>query len=939
MQPASHRVVAQPVRGRPTSKGWAAMAIFGVLAAIGFLGAIVVIGGYAALARDLKSPREELARLPAQQESVVYDRTGKIELARFGDIHREIVTFDQIPPILVDATTAVEDKTFWTNTGFDPAAIVSAGIDAVRGNARGASTITQQLVRQRLLDPGLVQASGRTGERKLKEIVQSIRLTQELSKEQIIAAYLNQNFYGNDSYGVKAAAKSYFGKDITSPDPKNKLTLAQAAILASLPQSPSNYDLVRNADDVDGKLVVPQDSDIVLRRNRVLDLLAEGRTPRSGSTYTAADFEAAKSEPVILARQVETQWKAPHFVWAVHDELVRQLCGDESQTCTAIDNGGLKITTTLDVNLQKSAEKWVKAAAIVPKAKDPQAAAKSLGLSYDTWMQRLRDKDVNNGALVAIDYQTGELVAYVGSADYYAKKPNKQFQPKFDVVGDGYRQPGSAFKPFNYLTGIDDKKITAATMFMDVATDFGGNYTPSDADNLERGPVRMRSALQFSLNIPSVKAVAVNDPAHVFERAQDFGMQLRGEAKNAGLSLALGSEEVRPVDLVNAYATLADGGSYIPHTTILRVQDQNGQDLVAPHDKPQATRVASREAAAIVTDVLSGNTDESVNPFWGKFKVTDGDRRRPATLKTGTNNDAKDLNAYGFIAPPTSEGRAAGEHALAVGVWNGNSDNTLTSTPAHPVFSIDVSTYVWQGFMTEATKGWGINDFKLPDTLVTADVDPWTGLRAAPGQRSVKELFIRGTVPDESAGANGGVCGDAILEKAGFESKFDRWMTADRDWIRRAQRGPGVAGGPEGTRTTYFYNGSFTPFGRSWGPLLNGGGCATPAPSASCFPVPSPDALGNVPSFEIPAGSGPAPQPCEPITPSESPSASPSASPSVSPPPSASPPPTASPVITAPPITPPPITPPPAPTPSADVSPGAASPAAVVPKPSVSPKH
>jgi membrane peptidoglycan carboxypeptidase len=949
MQSSSRRPVAQPVRGRPTNAGYAAMAVFAVLAAIGFLGAIVVVGGYVALARDLKSPRDELARLPAQQESVVYDRTGKIELARFGDIHREIVTYDKIPPILLDATTAVEDQTFWTNTGFDPVAIVAAGLDAVRGNARGASTITQQLVRQRLLDPTLVQTSGRTAERKLKEIVQSIRLTQEFSgeqgKEEILTAYLNQNFYGNDSYGVKAAAKSYFGKDITSSDPKNKLTLAQAAILAALPQSPSNYDLVRNADDEDGKLVVPQDSAIVQRRNRVLDLLAKGRTPKSGDEYSAADFEAAKSEEVVLAPQVETQWKAPHFVWAVRDELTRELCGDESQTCTAIDNGGLKITTTLDVNLQKTAEKWVKAATIVPKSSNPKATAKALGLTYDTWMQRLRDKDLNNGALVAIDYQTGELVAYVGSADYYAKKASKQFQPKFDVVGDGYRQPGSAFKPFNYLTGIDDKKITAATMFMDVATDFGGNYTPSDADNLERGPVRMRSALQFSLNIPSVKAVAVNTPDHVFQRAQDFGMQFQGETTKAGLSLALGVQEVRPVDLVNAYATLANGGSYIPHTTILRVQDQAGNDVVAPRAKPEAKRVASREATAIVTDVLSGNTDESVNPFWGKFKVTDGGRRRPATLKTGTNNDAKDLNAYGFIAAPTADGRDNGEHALAVGVWNGNSDNTVVSTPQHPVFSIDVSTYVWQGFMNEATKGWKINDFNLPDTLVTAEVDPWTGLKAAPGQQGVKEIFIRGTAPTETAGASGGVCGQSVLEKAGFETKSDRWLSADRDWLRRAQRGPGVAGGPEGTRTSYFYNGSFTPFGRSWGPILNGGGCATPEPSPSCFPVPTPDAEGNVPSFEIPAGSGPAPQPCEPVAtpsqePSESPSPSPSVTPSASPPPTEPPVVTPSPVITEPPPTKPPVvTPPPVATPSPDVSPAAVpSPAgAAAPSPSKAP--
>ena len=929
MQAAPRRVSPEPVRGRPTTAGWIALIVFGLLTAIGVLGAIAVVGGYVALSDGLKNPRE-LATIKQPEESIVYDRTGKVELARFGDVQREVIAFEQIPPILLDATTAVEDKSFWTNTGFDPMAIVAAGLDAIRGNARGASTITQQLVRQRLLDSSLVQSGGRTGERKLKEIIQSIRLTQEFpgqpGKEQILAAYLNQNFYGNNSYGVKAAAKSYFGKDLSSTDPKNKLTLAQAAILAALPQSPSNYDLVRNAEQRDdGTLVVPDDTDIVRRRNLVLDLLTEGRTPRSDGEYTAADFEAAKSEPVVLAPQVEPRWTAPHFVWAVRKELVTRLCGEDVQTCDQIEQGGLRVTTTLDLRLQKAAEKWVKAAAIVPKAKDPKAAAKALGLAYETWMQRLRDKDLNNGAIVAIDYETGELVAYVGSADYYASKSTKQFQAKYDVVGDGFRQPGSAFKPFNYLTGIDDRRLTAATMFMDAATDFGGNYTPSDADNLERGPVRVRSALQFSLNIPSVKAVAVNTPAHVFDRAQDFGMRFRGDASQAGLSLALGVQEVRPVDLVNAYATLANHGTYIAHTTLVRVQDAAGVDVIPPTDVPQGEQVASPEAAAIVTDILAGNTNASLNPFWGKFAITDGKQRRPATLKTGTNNDAKDLNAYGFIAPPTAEGRAAGEHALAVGVWNGNSDNTVVG----PVFSIQVSTFVWQGFLDEATKGWEINDFSLPQTLVTVDVDPWTGLLPAPGGRSVRELFIRDTQPTRSVGSAGGVCGLAILEAAGFESKFDNWMAADRDWLRRAQRGPGVAGGPHRTRTAYFYNNSFTPYGRTWGPLLNGAGCETPAPSPSYFPLPTADASGVVPSFEIPsAASGPPPQPC--------PTASPEASPSESPPP----PPTASPDVTEPPpptevptptpeITPPPVVTPapeitPPPPPSAPASPAAA---------------
>ena len=166
------------------------------------------------------------------------------------------------------------------------------------------------------------------------------------------------------------------------------------------------------------------------------------------------------------------------------------------------------MTTTLDMRLQDVAEKWVKAATVVPNSKNPRATAKALGLPYQRWMDSLRSHDLHNGALVAMDYETGDVVAYIGSADPNGQKATKKFQPRFDVLADGWRQPGSAFKPVVYSTGIANKSITAASMFMDVVTNFGGGYTPTDADNLERGPVRMRDALSFSLNIPAVKAMA-----------------------------------------------------------------------------------------------------------------------------------------------------------------------------------------------------------------------------------------------------------------------------------------------------------------------------------------------------------------------------------------------------------------------------------------------
>src|SRR3954447_6819643 len=748
----------RPTRAQRRSRGIGAAAtmglvLFSALLVFGLVFAGVAVAGFTQLANGLPAP-EKLEQIELPEQSVVWDRDHKVELARFGEFNRDVVEFKDIPPVLVDATTAIEDSSFWDNAGIDPVGILAAGIDAIRGRPRGASTITQQLVRQRLLTDNGSAVTELSASRKVKEIIQSIRGTQVFAgvdgQQRIMAAYLNQNYYGNESYGVAAAARSYFGVELKD------LTLAQAAIIAALPQAPTAYDLVRNAEEecvdpaadpetcTETQLVVPDDAKIVQRRNAVLDQMARGRTPLTGTTYTAADFEAAKAEKVVLTPQKGTQWQANHFVWQVRKELTDRLC-DGAETCPRIERGGLDITTTLDWRLQKLAEKWVKAATIVPHAKNPQAAAKALGLSYDAWMQNLRDKKLRNGALVAQDYQTGEIVAYVGSADVHATRATKQFQPQFDVLADGYRQPGSAFKPIVYSTGIANRVITAGTMFMDVVTDFGGGYVPTDADNLERGPVRVRDALRFSLNIPAVKAMAVIGNDKVQAQAEKMGIQFRNGETNAGLSFALGVEEVRPKDLIRAYGALADGGKLAEQTTVLEVKDTTGATVISPEQRPAAQQVLDPGAAAITTDILSGNTDPQQNPFWGKFRIMDGSKRRPATLKTGTNNDAKDLNAYGYIGAPSKQERANGEYALAVGVWNGNSDNTVVSTPSSPLFSIDVATYVWQGFLRQATKGWSINDFRTPDSLQTANIDPWTGLRAQQGGRSVQELYLDGT--------------------------------------------------------------------------------------------------------------------------------------------------------------------------------------------------
>jgi membrane peptidoglycan carboxypeptidase len=960
MKPSLTRRQANRLNSRGRRGGSAARAafvaiplfIFGAFATVAIAAFLTAVGVYVAFSAGLPDPHT-LNDVPLSQDSVIYARDGTTELARFNSgEHRIAVTWDQLSPALVDATTAVEDKTFWTNTGFDPLAIVSAALDSVSGQARGASTITQQLVRQRLLPSDLVQDPNRKVERKIKEIIQSIRLTQAFpgteGKQTIMTAYLNQNFYGNNSYGVEAAAQGYFG--VTD---LKQLTLAQAAILAAIPQSPSTYDLVRNGTEITGDpahLLVPADSEVVLRRNYILDLLATDPSRRvlTGDTYSAADFAAAKAEPVIINIQSLPQWKAPHFVWYVRDELTQKLCADQP-TCDQIVKGGLTVVTTLDPKIQDVAEKWVEATALVPHRTDPVAAAKALGCTwglpnctpgvpYTSWMQNLRGQNVFDGALSAIDYQTGEIIAYVGSASYYeTRKINPRFQPQFDVLSTGWRQPGSAFKPINYATGVNQRTITASTMLMDVSTDFGG-YTPSDADGLERGPLRVRQALQFSLNIPAVKTLAINGIQQVFDSAKAFGLNFQNnDQPTAGLSMTLGTLEVHPIDLATAYATLANGGRSIGRTSILSVKDSSGKDLIPPYTPPDGTQVVGAPAAAIVTDILAGNTDPNINPYWGKWEVrAKGGQHRDATLKTGTNNDAKDLNAYGYIAPPTKEGRANGEYALVIGAWAGNSDATPVSTPGRAsLASLDVTAPLWSAVMTEVTRNWQLNNFKIPNSVVTATVDAHTGYKASQYSKDTfKELFIPGTQPGDDPyikgvevitgpdgkdyrwhqGCSGTPVTKGFLNLTDADPDRPNWQAADREWQNRARRGPGVSGGADPknpTQTAYFYESGYQPYGATWGaPFIPTGTCdSVPSPSPSASPSPSPSPTESLP---------PTPEPTPEITPPPEPTATPEPTPEPTPKPT--------PKKTKPPPTEPPPTdtPGPGPTqPPADASPTA----------------
>jgi penicillin-binding protein 1A len=894
-------------RGRPRGGGAAKAAavalplfLFLTLVLLGVAGATASVAAYSYLSKDLADPQAALDELGFTQQTAVFDRTGNVQLARLGDDRREVVTFAQIPPALVDATTSIEDKTFWENSGFDPAGFVSAAIDTLNGRDRGGSTITQQLVRARLL-PATAFA-GSVYERKAKEIIQSIRLTQAYpgkdGKQVIIEKYLNQNFYGNRSYGVAAAARSYWHK------PLSELTLAQMALLAGIPQSPTRFDLVRNAveeeyRDARGqtqvRLVVPPTSEIVQRRNFILDLMktrsALTNVPytyegKSYPAYTDADYEAAKAEPVIIAPQIAAQWLAPQFVWQVRSELGQILCGDPLD-CEKIDTGGYKVMTTLDYRMQQIVEKWVYAAAIVPNSAHPDTILTKRQIPRHEWgwIKSLAGHNIHNAAAGVVDYRTGEVLAYAGSASYTAKG-NRKFQPQFDVLGDGWRQPGSSIKPLVYSIGIEDKTFTAATMFMDVVTNFASAgsraFYPTQADNLERGPVRMRNALQFSLNIPAIKAGILNGIDHEYSRFQDFGLSFpRGTAPV--VSESIGTLEIHPIDLISAYGAIADGGVLMPRHTIAKVIDSSGKVVWPLSDATKSgKRVISRQTAYIITDILAGNTVPSINPFWGKWRITNGVTGatvRPAAYKTGTTSDNRDVHAYGYLAPPSNPN----QHALVAGVWMGNSDNS----PNDGKLSLDTSAPLWSAILSDVSKGMPIEGFGRvkPKGIDTATVDAFTGMK--PGgatRRTVQEMFLPGTEPPrvgdftttadvDSAsgrlwqeGCAGPMVTRSFIDFSQAEAGIRAWQRADIGWQARAARGSGVGGGPKGTRTAYFYGGGFYPFGRSWGgSFVPTKKCKiAPPPPTPCIsfdpfnPCPSvPPEPTPTPTLGAPGGGGP----------------------------------------------------------------------------------
>src|SRR5436309_959705 len=501
-------------RGGGAFSGWRLALPSGLFAIIIATGALMVLGAGAALAffaGDLPSP-QDIAKDPLAQSTKVYDQTGTELLYQFSEENREVVSYQDIPQVLIDATVSAEDKTFWTNPGVDIVGTIRAVISDLTHSGSGqggASTITQQLVKQRIVGNEV------SIKRKIREAILAVEVTNTYSKQQILELYFNQIYYGNQAYGVKAAPQTYFGKSDLS-----KLTLAEAALLAGLPQAPSVLDPTQ-ADNVDRAAE---------RRAYVLGQMVDN------GAITQAESDAASAEEIKVAGPPVATIKAPHFVFQVRNQLAQILGGDEA----AVSRGGYRVTTTLDMKTQEIGERQVR-----------------------EWVDLLHNRNVWNAALVSIDPRTGEVLTYVGSVDYN-NRDDPRVQGQFDVAGIGLRQPGSSFKMFNYVTALK-KGATAATVVVDARTDFGAKadptrmspaacgYCPENADLQYHGPVTMRQAIRESRNVPAVKFLAeYSGIEDTIQTASDLGITTPIDPATIGLSLTLGAKEVHLVDFASA---------------------------------------------------------------------------------------------------------------------------------------------------------------------------------------------------------------------------------------------------------------------------------------------------------------------------------------------------------------------------------------------------
>lgn len=637
---------------------------------VGLATILLVIVASWFLTRGLPSPRQlETRQVP--QTTKIFDRNGNLLYNIYTDQNRTIVPLSEIPDSLKKATIAIEDKDFYKHKGFDIYGIGRAATKTLfAGNLQGGSTITQQLVKSAFLSPE------RTIERKIKELYLAFRVEMAFPKDKILEMYLNQVPYGGTAWGVAAAAEQYFGKNV------HDLTLAESALLAGLPAAPTYYS--------------PHGSDP--RRAQDRAKLVLGRMVDEG--YLAReDAERAASEEIRF-RSAEIDIKAPHFVMYVREYLAEQY----GEAVAA--QGGLKVTTTLDLDLQEKAQQIVKEN-----------------------IDKLKNLRVSNGAALVTKPKTGEILAMVGSKDF------------FDTSIDGNvnvtiapRQPGSAIKPINYATAFARRLITPATVIMDVPTTFSGGpkpYKPVNYDGKFHGPVTVRYALGNSYNLPAVKVLAINGVLEMIKMAREMGITTFEDESRYGLSLTLGGGEVRMTEMATAFGVFANEGVRVNLSPILKIEDSEGQ--VLEELKPKTgKRVLTSEVAFLISSILSDNSARTAAFGPNSLLAIKG---KTVAVKTGTTDDKRDNWTIGYTP------------SYLVAAWVGNNDNT----PMNPALASGITgaAPIWNEIITELL-GDKVNEaFRVPSGVRGMEICTVTGgpkNEACPGRF---EYFLAGTEPKE----------------------------------------------------------------------------------------------------------------------------------------------------------------------------------------------
>jgi len=640
---------------------------------------------------------------------------------------RKVVPLNQISPWLIHATVSTENETFYSDPGFSVFAIVRAAYNNLRAgdvlSGPGASTITQQLARALVLETEF--ASQRTAERKIVEIIVASEIKRKYTKNEILEIYLNEIFYGNFAYGIEAAAQTYFDK------PASDLNPIEAAFLAGLPQSPATYDPVVNREAA------------IQRMRTVLRLMSEANgtgciaiqhddttqwgVPSGGALciiarpqpngtilyyYTTPDTPEPQEMSLELAL-VETktftppanQFVHPHFVNYVWQQL------EDTYGPQAIYSAGYRVYTTLDEAIQAASE---------------HAIANQLGTL------QARGINARNASVVVMNPKNGAVLAMVGSADYNNKDIDGQVNVAFTA-----QQPGSAIKPFVYLTAfMPDEQghyLTPASVLWDVRTDFNG-YVPTNYDDQFHGPKTAREALGNSLNVPAVKVLQQAGLLRFTEMATRFGIRFplgNPVERNAGLPTALGAVEVRLFDMVNAYATLANNGRRVDPYSILFIEDSKGNEIYRADTSPRGDQIVQPELAYLITSILSDNEARAAE--FGRGWPLEMQGGRIAAVKTGTTDDSRDIWTLGYTPQ------------LAVGVWVGNTDNR----PMYGITGYGGAAPIWNTVMETAHQGLPIEQFNPPGNLMQMEVCADSGAQpsAACAGRTRWEIFASSAPP------------------------------------------------------------------------------------------------------------------------------------------------------------------------------------------------